>query len=164
MMRSVIVIAVASFGLAGCSGLSMDSFKPTPKTVSIQVDSVPPGADATSSLGSSCKTPCSLTVPENAESFSVAFALPNYQPLTVPVQVTRHPGDYFTSQPTTTFDPSPVVGELQAEPPKRPVRRKPRKRAAPKAAPKAAAVAPAPAADSAFPAPQTTAPPAQPTR
>jgi len=163
MMRSVIVIAVASFGLAGCSGLSLDSLKPTPKTVSLQVDSVPPGAEATSSLGPSCKTPCSLSVPENAESFSVAFALPNYQPLTVPVQVTRHPGDYFTSQPTTTFDPSPVVGELQAEPPKRPVRRKPRKRAAPKAAPKAAAAAPA-TADSAFPAPQTTPPPAQPTR
>lgn len=164
MMRSMIVIAVASFGLAGCSGLSMDSFKPTPKTVSIQVDSVPPGADATSSLGPSCKTPCALAVPENAESFSVAFTLPNYQPLTVPVQVTHHPGDYFTSQPSTTFDPSPVVGELQAEPPKRPVRRKPRKRAAPRAAPKPAAAAPAPAADSAFPAPQTTPPPAQPTR
>ena len=160
MMRSVIVIAVASFGLAGCSGLSMDSFKPTPKTVSLQVDSVPPGADATSSLGPSCKTPCALAVPENAESFSVAFTLPNYQPLTVPVQVTRQPGDYFTSQPSVTFDPSPVVGELQAEPAKRPVRRKPRKRATPKAA----AAAPAPAASSAFPAPQTTPPPAQPAR
>lgn len=160
MMRSVIVIAVASFGLAGCSSLSMDSFKPTPKTVQLQVDSVPPGADATSSLGPSCKTPCSLSVPDNAESFSVAFALPNYQPLTVPVQVTRHPGDYFTSQPSVTFDPSPVVGELQAEPPKRPARRKPRKRAAPKPA----AAAPAPAASSAFPAPQTTPAPAQPAR
>lgn len=160
MMRSVIVVAVASFGLAGCSGLSMDSFKPTPKTVSVQVDSVPPGADATSSLGPSCKTPCSLAVPDNAESFSVAFTLPNYQPLTVPVQVTHRPGDYITSQPAIVFDPNPVIGELQAEPPKRPVRRKPRKRAAPKAA----AAAPAPAASSAFPAPQTTVAPAQPAR
>jgi hypothetical protein len=159
----MIVIAVASFGLAGCSSLSMDSFKPAPKAVAIQVDSVPPGADATSSLGSTCKTPCSLSVPDNAESFSVAFALPNYQPLTVPVQVTHRPGDYITSQPVTVFDPNPIVGELQAEPPKRPVRRKPRKRAAPRAAPKAAATAPA-AADSAFPAPQTTPAPAQPTR
>lgn len=157
MMRSVIVVAVASFGLVGCSSLSMDSFKPSPRTVSVQVDSIPPGADATSSLGPSCKTPCSLPVPEDAESFSVAFTLPNYQPLTVPVQVTRQPGDYLTSQPTTTFDPSPVVGELQAEPPARPARRKPRKRAVPKAA----ATAPAP---SAFPAPQTTPVPAQPSR
>lgn len=160
MMRSIIVVAVASFGLAGCSSLSMDALKPAPKMISVQVDSVPPGADAASSLGSSCKTPCALSVPDNAESFSVAFALPNYQPLSIPVQVTRHPGDYFTSQPTTTFDPNPVVGELQAEAPKRPVRRKPRKRAAPKPA----AAAPAPAASSAFPAPQMTPPPAQPAR
>ena len=159
-MRSMIVVAVASLGLAGCSSLSMDSIKPAPKTVTIKVDSVPPGADATSSLGSSCKTPCSLSVPDNADSFSVAFALPNYQPLTVPVQVTHRPGDYITSQPITVFDPNPVVGELQAEPPKRPARRKPRRRAAPKPA----AAAPAPAASSTFPAPQTTAPPAQPAR
>jgi len=156
-MRSVIVVAVASFGLAGCSSLSMDALKPAPKTVSIQVDSVPQGADATSSLGGSCKTPCSLSVPDNAESFNVAFTLPNHLPLTVPVQVTRRPGDYITSQPAIVFDPNPIVGELQTEPPKRPVRRKPRRRPAPKPA----AAAPAPAASSAFPAPQTTAPPAR---
>jgi hypothetical protein len=159
-MRSVIVVAVASLGLAGCSSLSMDSLKPAPKTISVQVDSVPPGADATSSFGASCKTPCTLSVPDNAESFSVAFAMPNYQPLTVPVQVTHHRGDYITSQPSVTFDPNPVVGELQAEPPKRPVRRKPRRRPAPKPA----AAAPAPAANTVFPAPTTTPPPAQPAR
>jgi hypothetical protein len=134
----------------------MDSLKPAPKMVSIQVDSVPQGADATSSLGPTCKTPCTLSVPDNAESFSVAFALPNYQPLTVPVTVTRRPGESIISQPTTVFDPDPVIGELQAEPPKRPARRHARKR---HAAPKPAA--PAPAASSAFPAPQTTPPPAR---
>lgn len=153
-MRSVIVIAVAGLGLAGCSSLSMDALKPAPKTVSIPVDSVPPGADATSSLGSSCKTPCSISVPDNAESFSVSFTLPKYQPLTVPVQVTHVPGD-FTSPATTTFDPNPVVGELQAaEPPKRQRRKPPRKRRAPKPAPAAAG--------SAFPAPAAAAPAAPP--
>jgi hypothetical protein len=146
-MRSVIVIAAAGLSLAGCSSMSLDAFKPTPKAVSIQVVSVPAGADATSSLGSSCKTPCSLSVPDNADSFSVAFALPNYQPLTVPVQVTHQPGDYFTSSPTTTFDPNPVIGELQAEAPKKPVRKRPRKHRAP------AAAAAAGATGSAFPAP-----------
>ncbi len=149
-MRSVIVVAIASFGLAGCSSMSMDVFKPTPKTVSLQVDSTPPGADATSSLGGSCKTPCTLSVPDSAESFSVAFALANHQPLTVPVQVTHHRGDYVTSQPSVTFDPNPVVGELQATPPpRRPARHKPARKPRPTAAP---------AADSAFPAPQVTAP------
>ncbi|HWV96522.1 MAG TPA: hypothetical protein VN130_05215 [Xanthobacteraceae bacterium] len=138
--------------------MSMDAFKPTPKTVSVQVDSIPPGADATSSLGPSCKTPCSLAVPDNAESFSVAFALPNYQPLTVPVQVTRHSGDYITSQPSITFDPNPVVGELQAEAPKRPARRKPRKRAAAKPAAAAPVAAAAAGNSQVFPAPTTAQP------
>lgn len=153
----MIVVAAAGLSLAGCSSMSMDAFKPTPKTVSIQVDSIPPGADATASLGGSCKTPCALSVPDDATSFSVAFALPGHQPLTVPVQVMRHPGDYITSQPSVTFDPNPVVGELQAEP-KKPARRAPRKRPAHKRA--AAAAAPAPAANSVFPAPVAAEPPA----
>lgn len=151
-MRNVIVIAIAGLSLAGCSSVSMDAFKPTPKMVSVPVDSVPPGADAASSLGSSCKTPCSISVPESAESFNVTFTLAKHQPQTVPVQVTHVPGD-FTSPAVTTFDPNPVVAELQpAEPPKK-QRRKPRK----PPAPKPAAAAPA-AAGSAFPAPAPTAP------
>src|SRR5450759_537871 len=45
-MRRVIVIAVAGASLAGCSSFSLDAFKPTPPTVQVQLDSVPPGADA----------------------------------------------------------------------------------------------------------------------
>ncbi len=156
-MRNVIVIAVASLSLAGCSSLSMDAFKPTPKMVSVQVDSVPPGADAASSLGSSCKTPCSISVPESAESFNVTFTLAKHQPQTVQVQVTHMPGD-FTSPATTTFDPNPVVGELQpVEPPKK-QRRKPRKPPAPKPAPAAGSAFPAPAPAPAAPAPAAPAP------
>ncbi|MCO5128953.1 MAG: hypothetical protein M9932_00120 [Xanthobacteraceae bacterium] len=133
--------------------MSMDAFKPAPKMLSLQVESTPPGADATSSLGGSCKTPCTLSVPDTAENLSVAFALANHQPLTVPVQVTHHPGDYVTSKPSVTFDPSPVTAELQATPPpRRPARHK-----KPARKPRPAA----PAADSAFPAPQVTAPPAR---
>ncbi len=37
-MRRVVVIAVAGASLAGCSSFSMDSFKPTPPTVQVQLE------------------------------------------------------------------------------------------------------------------------------
>jgi|SRR5438067_5234831 len=151
-MRRVIAIAVTGASLAGCS--SLDSFKPAPPLVKVALESAPPGADATTSLGPACKTPCSIDVPAPDAGFSVTFAGPRFQPVTVPVQVIRNPGD-FASSPTTIIEPSPVFAELApATPPskaRKPMRPKPKK-------PKAAAAAPA--AGSAFPAPAPA--PAQP--
>ena len=147
-MRRVIAIAVSGISLAGCSSFSLDSFKPTPPPVQVQLESTPPGADATTSLGPGCKTPCSVSVPAPDAGFAVTFTLPRFQPVTVPVQVLRNPGD-LTSPATTTVEPSPVFAELKpaAPPPKvrKPMRPKPKK-------PKPAAAAPADAA-SPFPAP-----------
>lgn len=145
-MRQVIVMAVACLSLCGCASFSMDSFRSAPPPVNVQFDSIPPGAEARTSLGPSCKTPCSL--PVNAEGgFSVTYTLNKYQPLTVPVQVIRNPGD-FTTAATTVIEPNPVVAELQPlKPPRRAVRKMLKKRAP------AAATAAAPAAGSPFPAP-----------
>jgi hypothetical protein len=157
VMYRFIVITAAGLSLAGCSSFSMDAFKPAPTTVSVKLDSVPPGADAQTSLGDTCKTPCSVTVP-TAGGFSVTYNLAKYQPLTIPVQVTHKAGDLMTAA-TTTVDPNPVVGQLQpATPPKRPIRKRPRKPRAPKAA-----AAPQPAAGTPFPQPAAAPAPA-PTR
>src|SRR3954449_3278019 len=51
IMRRVIVIAAAGASLAGCSSLSLDAFTPTPPAVQVQLESIPPGADALTSLG-----------------------------------------------------------------------------------------------------------------
>lgn len=129
-MRRVIAMTIAGISLAGCSSFSLDSFKPTPPPVQVQLESTPPGADATTSLGPGCKTPCSVSVPAPDAGFAVTFALPKFQPVTVPVQVIRSPGD-FTSPATTTIEPSPVFAELKplAPPPKvrKPMRPKPKK-------------------------------------
>src|SRR3954463_10257043 len=112
-MRRVIVSAVAALGVTGCSSFSTDSFsslKPTPPTISVQIDSIPSGADAVTSLGPGCKTPCSVSVP--AQDFTVTYTLPRFQPLTVPVQVIQIPGD-FSTPPSTSIDPNPVIGELK---------------------------------------------------
>src|SRR3954466_1536484 len=154
-MRRVIVSAMAALGLVGCSSFSTDSFtsylRSTPPTVPVQIDSIPSGADATTSLGPGCRTPCSVSVP--AENFTVTFALPRFQPLTVPVQVINIPGD-FSTPAATSIDPNPVIGELQpagpppraARKPMRPKKPKPNRAAAtPAGSPFPTPVAPAPA-------------------
>jgi hypothetical protein len=136
-MRRVIVIAVTGFSLAGCSSFSMDSFKSTPPSVQVQLESTPPGADARTSLGPGCKTPCSVSVPAPDTGFSVTYTMNKFLPATVQVQVIHNPGD-FGSAATTVIDPSPVVAELQpAGPPPKPPRKvmRPKK---PKGAPPAA--------------------------
>src|ERR1700676_2265053 len=146
IMRRVIAIAIAGYSLAGCSSLSWDAFKATPPTVKVQLESVPQGADARTSLGPGCKTPCSVDVSAPDSGFSVTYTLNKFQPVTVPVQVIRIPGD-FSSPPSTTVDPNPVVAELRpAGPPRRAVRKmlKPKKPKPPKAAAPAAAGSPFP--------------------
>ncbi len=152
IMRRVIAFAAAGLaaGLGGCSSFSWDSLKPGPTMVDIRLESSPPGADAKTSLGPGCKTPCSVAVPAPDTSFSVAFSMDKFLPETVQVQVTHNTGA-FNSAPPYVFDPNPVVAELQPAPPPKPVRHHhPRK---PHAAKTAAAPAAVPAADPAFPAP-----------
>ena len=163
-MRRVIVIAVAGASLAGCSSFpsmssfSLDAFKSAPPTVQVQLDSVPQGADARTSLGPGCKTPCAVAVPAPDSGFSVTYTLAKFLPATIPVQVIRIPGD-FSSPGSTTFDPNPVVAELQpAGPPPKPSRKmmrpKPKKPKPPKDA--------AAPAGSPFPNPAQPAAPAPP--
>jgi hypothetical protein len=134
-MRIIAVVA-ASLSLAGCSSFSMpDMFKSTPPSATVQLESLPAGAEARVSSGETCKTPCSLTV-SAAENLSVTFTLPKYQPETVPVQIIRD-----QSGPGAIVDPNPVYAELQ------PALATKRGRAAPKAAPKPKKPRPAPAAE-----------------
>ena len=79
-MRRVIVIVAAGASLAGCSSFSMDYFKPTPPTVQVQIDSVPQGADAHTSLGPGCKTPCTVTVPAPDSGFLLVSAVISASP------------------------------------------------------------------------------------
>ena len=100
----------------------MDYFKSTPPTMQIQLESTPPGADARTSLGPSCKTPCTVTVPVPESPFTVSYTLNQFQPVTVPVQVTGSPGNLLTAG-TTRIDPNPVVAQLQPNVPPKPVRK-----------------------------------------
>jgi hypothetical protein len=115
--------------------------KPTLPTVTMQFESEPPGAEAKTSVGQSCRTPCALSMEPDKE-FSVTFALTGYQPQTVQVQMGR-PEGLSASEASMKLMPNPVYVEL--DPAKAPAKKPaaPAKRRAPAAKPAAAAAAPA---------------------
>ncbi len=154
-MRRIILVAATGLSLAGCStDYFKDYFKSTPAPVQLQLESTPPGAEAKTSIGPSCKTPCSITLTPPEGGFTVNYSLNKFQPATIPVQVARTPGDLLTAG-TTKIDPNPVVAELQPVTPPKPAKSMRPKRVAKK--PAEASSAPAPAA-SAFPDPGPVAP------
>jgi len=100
----------------------------------VRFESVPPGAEAKTSDGQTCRTPCALALPVNS-SLTVVFSLSGFQPESEtiePVSVTGSP---------TQLRPNPVVVELTpAPPPPKPVK-KPAPKKKPVAAKKPAAKA-----------------------
>jgi hypothetical protein len=164
-MRRVIMIAAAGLSLAGCSSFSWDAFKSTPAAVPAQLVSTPPGADARTSLGPGCRTPCTVNItPPEGSDFTVSYTIDKFQPATVPAHVIRTPGDW-TSSGSARVDPNPIAAELQPmappKPPRKPHRpRKPKPPKGPAAAPPAAGAFPDPTqAPAAAPAPAAAAPP-----
>src|SRR5215468_11234318 len=121
-MRRVIALALAGASLAGCSSVSWDMFKSAPSNMQVQLDSNPPGAEAHTSLGPGCTTPCSVTIPVPEGSFSVSFTLAKYQAANIPVNVVKNPGD-LTTAATVATDPNPVFAELQPATPAKPAKK-----------------------------------------
>jgi hypothetical protein len=128
IMARIAIAALAALALAGCSSFS-DAFKPAPQTVAVKLESNPAGATATTSLGPGCTTPCEVTVPVT-DSFTVDFTLDRFLPQTVPVQIIRQQGDFY-SPASTRIDPNPVVAELTPAPAPKRARRSARKPASP---------------------------------
>ena len=133
-MRRFIALAVIGLSLAGCS-----STPPRQPAMQVDLESTPPGADARTSMGASCKTPCAVNVPLPDADFSVSYTLNDFQPVTVPVRVNGNPAGFLTPG-TTRIEPNPVVAELQPiAPPPKPARKPARpKKPKPAAAPPAA--------------------------
>jgi hypothetical protein len=137
IMRRVIAIAAAAVSLAGCSSfstpdyLTLDYYKQKPPIVQLQLESTPPGAEARTSVGPGCKTPCSVSVNPPEGGFTVSYSIPGREPATVPVQVIRTEGSFFSAG-TARIEPNPVIAELRpiappsrAHKPVRPKRKKP---------------------------------------
>jgi hypothetical protein len=154
-MSRVIAVAACGLTLAACSTSlsSLNLLKSSAATTPLRIESEPPGAEAKTSLGQGCRTPCELVVPAS-EEFAVTLALAGFQPQSVTVRpeepdMTR---DSQVTAPPPRLAPNPVYVELQVAPAAPPT-----KPAAPKKKrPVAAATRPAPVASAAPAAPATT--------
>ena len=124
-MSRVIALMACGFTLGACSASlpSMDFFKSSPPTEVLRIESEPPGADARTSQGQTCRTPCELTV-QGVGELSVTLALAGYQPQTVSLRPDQ--------ADSVKLAPNPVYVELVAAPPpptgkkRKPVAKKPK--------------------------------------
>jgi hypothetical protein len=126
-MIRVIAVVACGFSLAACSTSlpSLSFLKSTPMTETVRIESDPPGADAKTTQGQSCRTPCEVVV-QGDEEFSVTLALGGYQPqtvLVVPGSATSQSFGFSATSPR--FAPNPVYAELVPAPAEPPAKRKP---------------------------------------
>jgi hypothetical protein len=153
-MSRVIAIVACGFTLAACSASmslpSMDFFKSSPPTETLRIESEPPGAEAKTSQGQTCRTPCEITV-QAAPNLAVTVALNGYQPQTVTVLPEGPPPsaqrDADSSAQPARLAPNPIYVELQATPPVTPPAKK--KKTVSKPKPTTTATVPSTAAQSA---------------
>src|SRR6266478_9928448 len=84
LMQAIAAAAMVSF-CASCATVTRGT------TEQIQIVSDPPGAEARTSMGFVCVTPCTLQVGRKDE-FTVTVSKPGYQPAEVPVSTKVNPG------------------------------------------------------------------------
>jgi len=113
MVIRVMLIGACSITLAGCASYlpSISGFfQFSPKTEQLRIESDPEGAEAKSSEGTTCQTPCELSVPSGSD-FSISMSMVGYQTLTVPIGPESSGGQ---------LRPNPVFAKLQPLAPPRP--------------------------------------------
>jgi hypothetical protein len=147
-------------GSSSFSNLSMPGFDSASSggAATVRVESDPPGAEAKTTTGVACRTPCALAVP--AGNSTVTFSSTGYEPQASPLRVSAVRADWEseTGAPSgMSIDPNPVYAVLTPAPPPAPP---PKKKTPPRRAPVAAA--PPPAQQPASAAAPMTFPPAAP--
>ena len=110
-----VALAMAGLGLASCgttiSSSVTDAFKQKPTTTLMLIESNPAGATAKTSLGQSCKTPCTMLIGAGND-FTVTFTLDGYVPQTLPVHASMSKGGW-TEAPSPVLDPGSLFPTLE---------------------------------------------------
>jgi hypothetical protein len=118
-----VAAAASALALAGCAANStmpslslpnLDLFD-SPSTGTVTVHSNPTGAEARASNGSTCRTPCALSMPLN-EGFTITYSLDGYLPETVSVKSIPPQKSALIDMTPGRFEPNPVWAELKPAP------------------------------------------------
>lgn len=155
-MRHIIVVSFAATALAGCASFTVPDFlSPAPPVTMLQLESLPAGAEARTSAGPACQTPCAVSVP--AAPLTVTYTLDKHEPQTVAVQPIRQTVvnphvEAGGSAYIVDLDPNPVYAELAPLVPQKRTTKRPPKRVA-KRQPAEPAASPVPPAATSSPFP-----------
>jgi hypothetical protein len=115
-MYRVIAILGGALVLSACSSMP-DWMKPAPTMDAVRFESDPPGAEARTSNGQTCQTPCGLALPVETP-LTVTFTLNGYQPVTENIE------PIMTTGIAPQMRPNPVTVALTpALPPPKPVKK-----------------------------------------
>jgi hypothetical protein len=126
-----VCVVASALALAGCGSWTPSwDFMPSMSSsanVSLTIESDPPGADAKTSLGASCRTPCMMPVAADRE-FTVSYALNGYLPQVVTVtprvpERTRLEPEVGGGVALPDLSPNPVFAQLEPAPPPPPPRK-----------------------------------------
>ncbi len=120
-----------------------------PANEALRIVSEPPGAEARTALGQSCRTPCELTLQVDGEA-TLTLALDGFKPQTVSVRMEAPPPGANSASPAgpPRLTPNPLYVALQPAATAQPAKqRKPAAQKKPAAAP----AGPAPSAAVAWP-------------
>jgi hypothetical protein len=116
-MYRVIAIVIGGLALGACSStpdwMSLDALKPAPVKDTVRFESEPPGAEAKTSDGQTCRTPCALAVPTGGP-VTVTFALNGYLPDSQTIEPVSN------SNGIPEMRPNPVQAELTPAAPQPP--------------------------------------------
>ena len=120
MMSRIFALTACGVFVSACSGtpsFNLSAFQPTPPTEAVRIESAPPGADARTASGATCRTTCTLDLPMS--DGTITGALNGYTPQTVPLQLERptgvRPDDYGAPSPHLT--PNSLFVNLEPTPP-----------------------------------------------
>jgi len=130
----VVAILGCCLALAACESLpslptlSMPSlsFGSSPPPALARIESEPPGADARTSTGQTCRTPCAVSIPATG-NFTVNFTLNGYLPQAVSARVVaptdmRIDAEVSTQPVEPLVVPNPIFAVLDPAPPPPPPR------------------------------------------